>query len=222
MADETPQEKEERLQKQEERLQKQHVRLKERASLPKGGGSSGGGGGGGKGFGEVFSFLAEHKITMFVVGGVAVLAAVIYFINSSGNGNNTGSTSANTPTQLANSGYQDAGTAYALDQLTTELQNIQNEINNPPKTTPPPVVTPPPPGGDGGDKGDPPPRHKPPRGNPPPPSHNYVYDYSNGKETLQQMASLHHLSLGQIEALNTNPHVQPGVILHQGYRVRVR
>src|SRR4051812_20954002 len=73
----------------------------------------------------LLEFLGAHKIAIIVVGGIAV---VIVFVIAMQGQNATTSGNTNTANQqgsLANSGYQDAGTAYALTQLTSQLDSIQ-------------------------------------------------------------------------------------------------
>ena len=137
MADETPAEREERLQRQEERLAKQHERL---SNPPPARG--GGGGGGGKFLAGIGGFIGEHKIIVIGIG-LGIVAFVIYMSYRNSNNTTNGS---NAQGSLGNAGYQDQGTAYALTQLSQQMDALQNQLdklNNP--TSPPPGSTPPPP-----------------------------------------------------------------------------
>lgn len=167
MADESPQEKEERLQKQEERLQKQHARVQEARSSA----GSGGGGGHGGGLSGIAAFIGEHK---WWVLGAAVGFGVVAFVLAKSNSGNSGSTSqtgTNASPDYSQAGYQSQGEAYAFDQLTQGLNNLttlmqqylsQTAPGTPPGQKPPPPPKPPPkpkPGGGGtGEK--PPPHHR--------------------------------------------------------------
>lgn len=125
MAEETPAEQEDRLQRREERLEKQHARLKD--PPPKGGGnpktSSVS-----EGVSGILSFFEDHKIALLAVGAIFVLVAVVIFIQQQ-NSNSTNSANAANDTGTAqNPGYQDVGTAYSLDQLTQQLDAIQQQL----------------------------------------------------------------------------------------------
>lgn len=116
MADESPQEREERLGRQEERLQRQHARVQEgRSSRPLGVGGTLSGIGG---------FFAEHK-TMLIIGGAVAAGVVILWYIYQQNQSSSGNT-ANEQGSLGNAGYQDSGVAYALTQLGQQLNNLQN------------------------------------------------------------------------------------------------
>jgi hypothetical protein len=122
MAEESPSEREDRLQRAEERLQKQHTRLSDPPPKTSVGST----------FGGVASFFGEHKMLIFIGIGIAVVIYVL-FQSRNNNASNTNSTSQTAGTgSLANAGYQDQGTAYALTQLGQQLNNLTAIVGNPP------------------------------------------------------------------------------------------
>jgi hypothetical protein len=142
MADETPQEQEERLNRREERLARQHERLKD--PPPKGGGGSSGGrsgGGIGAGLAGIGAFFAEHKITVVIVAVAGAIVLIGLYLQNK-NSSTTAANAANTTGQAQNPAYQDVGTAMSLDQLTQQLNAIQQQLANQNTTTTTPTKPP--------------------------------------------------------------------------------
>ena len=116
MSNETPAEREERLQRQEERLQKAHER---RSNPPPSVSHSSGGG-----LGNIGSFFAEHKIGMIV----GLAAAIVLYIFWKNNSSSSGANNSPNYAGATGSGILPSDLQTALDQLTQQYNNIQNEL----------------------------------------------------------------------------------------------